>query len=79
MAKIQPKRTLGVEEQEKALRNLYKEDSEKEKEKSTVRVTIDFTQAMHEQIKGEISYNGQTIKGFVTTLIRDYFEKKGNA
>jgi hypothetical protein len=73
MAKIQPKKTLNVEEQEKVLQSLYQEDSKKTGNK--VRVTIDFTQPMHDQIKTETAYTGQTIKGFVITLIREYFEK----
>lgn len=78
MAKIQPKKALNVEEQEKALQAIYKEESSKTSNKTDVkvRVTIDFTQAMHEQIKTELDYTGQTIKGFVITLIREYFDKK---
>ena len=74
MAKIQPKKALNATEQEKALQALYQEDSKKSNNK--VRVTIDFNQAMHDQIKTETEYTGQTIKGFVITLIREYFEKK---
>ncbi len=73
MAKIQPKIVLNAMEQEKVLQTLQEEDSKKSGTK--VRVTIDFTQAMHDQIKTEMDYTGQTIKGFVTTLIREYFEK----
>ncbi len=74
MAKIQPKKALNVAEQEKVLQTLYQEDNKKSGG-SKVRVTIDFTQTMHEQIKNEMDYTGQTIKGFVITLIREYFEK----
>lgn len=73
MAKIQPKKVLDVAEQEKALQTLYAEDSKKTDNK--VRVTIDFPQATHEQIKTEMAYTGQTIKGFVMMLVREYFEK----
>lgn len=74
MAKIQPKKALNVAEQEKVLQTLYQEDNKKSGA-NKVRVTIDFSQAMHEQIKNEMDYTGQTIKGFVITLIREYFEK----
>jgi hypothetical protein len=74
MAKIQPKKVLTVQEQEQALQSLYSEDDKKNGSK--VRVTIDFTQALHKQIKEEVDYNGQTIKGFVLALIRQYFENK---
>jgi hypothetical protein len=73
MAKIQPKKVLNAVEQEKVLQTLQEADNKKTGAK--VRVTIDFTQTMHEQIKTEMDYTGQTIKGFVITLIREYFEK----
>ena len=73
MAKIQPKIVLNAMEQEKVLQTLQEEDSKKSGNK--IRVTIDFTQAVHDQIKTEMDYTGQTIKGFVTTLVREYFEK----
>ena len=73
MAKIQPKKILSAVEQEKALQDLYAEDNKKTGSK--VRVTIDFPQAVHDQIKSEMGYTGQTIKGFVMTLVREYFEK----
>ncbi len=74
MAKIQPKKVMDVAEQEKALQNLYAEDNKKNDVK--VRVTIDFPQPTHEQIKAEMAYTGQTIKGFMMMLVREYFEKK---
>ena len=73
MAKIQPKKILNAADQEKALQDLYAEDNKKTAAK--VRVTIDFPQAVHDQIKAEMGYTGQTIKGFVMTLVREYFEK----
>ena len=83
MAKIQPKKVFSIDDQEKALQSLYADESKKTNEKGsdnkdskeTVRVTIDFPQATHDLIKAEMNYTGQTIKGFISMLVREYFEK----
>lgn len=74
MAKIQPRKILNVAEQEKALRELQAID--KKKKEGFVRITIDLPQGTHEQIKEEMNYTGQTIRGFVMMLVREYFENK---
>lgn len=75
MAKIQPRKkqsSSDVEEQEKLLKDLQKED----KKKNVQRVTIDFPQFMYDQIKEETELTGQTLKGFMVGLVRDYFTRK---
>ena len=81
--KLTSRKNLSAEDQEKALQSLYADESKKTNEKGsdnkdskeTVRVTIDFPQATHDLIKAEMNYTGQTIKGFVSMLVREYFEK----
>lgn len=75
MSKIQPKKkptSSEVEKQEELLRELHKED----KKKNVQRVTIDLPQFIYDQIKSETEETGQTIKGFVVGLVRDYFTRK---
>jgi hypothetical protein len=75
--KIQPKKdqvkSSGQIEPEALLNELQKLDGKKEVQ----RFTVDFPQAMYDQIKQETEYRGQTMKGFITSLVRDYFNAKG--
>ena len=75
MAKIQPKKktdTASAEAQEKLLQELHRED----KKKKVQRVTIDFPQFIYDQIKEETEQTGQTLKGFMVGLVREYFTRK---
>lgn len=47
----------------------------KEKKKTpakTQRVTVDFPQEMYNQIKEETQMNGQTLRGFIVSLVRKH-------
>ena len=74
MAKITARKNkpLSAAEQEKALQKLKSTD----KKKKVQRVTIDFPAFIYDQIKEETENTGQTIKGFMVGLVREYFAKK---
>jgi len=84
--KIAARKKPSVQEQEEMLAALQQKDeikketkvkSKVEKVKSTKkvvgktqRVTVDFPQEMYEQMKEETQMNGQTLRGFVVSLVR---------
>jgi hypothetical protein len=85
--KISARKKVSVEDQEKMLAALYQRDEAKketnpvekvEKIKlkkptgKTQRVTVDFPQEMYEQMKEETQLNGQTLRGFVVSLVRKH-------
>ena len=82
--KIAARKKVSVEDQEKMLAALQQKDNKKEpakiierkKEKKLVtktqRVTVDFPQEMYEQMKAETQMNGQTLRGFVVSLVRKH-------
>lgn len=41
----------------------------------TQRVTVDFPQEMYERMKEETEMNGQTLRGFVISLVRRHFAR----
>ena len=45
--------------------------------KKAHRLTIDFPMELYEQLKEEADATGRTMKGFLVTLARDYFERRG--
>ena len=45
--------------------------------KKAHRLTIDFPIELYEQLKEEADATGRTMKGFLVTLARDYFERRG--
>ena len=87
---IAARKKLSVEEQERMLAMLQQKDeikkeikpSQKEKTKTTKsssgktqRVTVDFPQEMYERMKEETQMNGQTLRGFVVSLVRRHLAK----
>lgn len=45
-------------------------------EKRVHRITIDVPIDVYRKMSDEITYNGQTMKGFFLKLVRKYFENK---
>jgi hypothetical protein len=86
--KIAARKKISVEDQEKMLAALQQKDekvsndvSTKKAEKTkasnkTQRVTVDFPQAMYEQMKEETQMNGQTLRGFVVSLVRKHLANR---
>lgn len=60
----------SVEEQEKALKKLQK------KEKKYTRVSVDFPNELYGKMKGDTQRRGQTLKGFIVSLVRDFYENE---
>jgi hypothetical protein len=61
------KETNPVEKVEKVEKIKLKKPTGK-----TQRVTVDFPQEMYEQMKEETQLNGQTLRGFVVSLVRKH-------
>jgi len=77
--KIGKKKSFSVEDQEKALAALQTETSAPaptsrvataKPSNKTQRVTVDFPQAMYEEMKSLTQLNGQTLKGYIVSLVR---------
>lgn len=68
------KTSPSVEEQEKALQKLHKQ--EEEQEKRNVRVSVDFPFDLYTTMKQDTKRRGMTLKGFIVAKIRDYYEDK---
>ncbi len=62
-----------VEDQEKALEKL---ESKKE-EKDTIRVSVDFPRGLYETMHKDTKNMGQTKKGLIIHLVREYYKDKG--
>jgi len=89
--KISARKKISVEDQEKMLAALQKKDATTEVAQQTApepaksknkkaagktqRVTVDFPQEMYEQMKEETQMNGQTLRGFVVSLVRKHLSK----
>jgi len=64
---------MTAEAQEKAL-NQLKSTTEKPKKKK-VRVSVDFPADLYERMKVDTEANGQTHRGFIISLVREYYSK----
>lgn len=62
----------SIEEQEAALKKLRSQ----KKEKKYTRVSVDFPHELYEQMKSDTQRRGQTLKGFIVSLVRDFYEKE---
>lgn len=69
---ILPKKDIPAATQERALEQLQRQD----KKKNVQRITVDFPQFLYDKMKSEIEDTGQTMKGFITGLVRDHFTRK---
>ncbi len=89
--KISARKKVSVEDQERMLAALQQKDEEVKKvvptkkevkvkpakvSKKTQRVTVDFPQEMYEQMKEETQMNGQTLRGFVVSLVRKHLSNR---
>lgn len=84
--KISARKKMSVAQQENLIDALQAKDAadkdnistKKVKKKSSEkkqRVTVDFPQAMYERMKEETNVNGQTLRGFVISLVRKHFSE----
>lgn len=89
--KISARKKVSVEDQEKMLTALQQKDEEVKKviptkkevkvkppkaSTKTQRVTVDFPQEMYEEMKEETQMNGQTLRGFVVSLVRKHLSNR---
>ncbi len=89
--KISARKKVSVEDQERMLAALQQKDEEVKKvvptkkevkvkpakvSTKTQRVTVDFPQEMYEQMKEETQMNGQTLRGFVVSLVRKHLSNR---
>lgn len=68
----EPDSRISIEDQEKAIKALEKE----KKAKTYTRVSVDFPIELYEQVKEDTKRKGQTLKGFIISLVRDHYEEK---
>lgn len=64
---------VTAEAQENALNKLIATKAAKSKKK--VRVSVDFPVDLYERMKKDTEANGQTHRGFIVSLVRDYYSK----
>jgi hypothetical protein len=64
---------LTAEAQENALNKLIATKASKSKRK--VRVSVDFPVDLYERMKEDTEANGQTHRGFIVSLVREYYSK----
>lgn len=66
--------SISAEAQEKALEQLKKSSTPSEAKKK-VRVSVDFPEDLYARMKEETEANGQTHRGFIISLVREYYNK----
>ncbi len=76
--KITPKKKLSATDQERVLQQLHNKyaittEPNTESKKKVQRVTVDFPTDIYKQMKEETAENGQTLKGFIVSLVRNHF------
>jgi len=91
--KIAARKKVSVEDQERMLAALQQKDEAKKEVKptskiekikpkkssgKTQRVTVDFPQEMYERMKEETQMNGQTLRGFVVSLVRKHLANQND-
>ena len=91
--KIAARKKVSVEDQERMLAALQEKDEAKKEIKpaakiekikptkpsgKTQRVTVDFPQEMYAQMKEETQMNGQTLRGFVVSLVRKHLANQND-
>lgn len=89
--RIAPRKKITAAEQEELLARLQQQDVKTQKQPikeaakpaarakkvpmKTQRVTVDFPQEMYEEMKELTRMNGQTLRGFVVSLVRNHLKE----
>jgi len=84
MAKRQKKSLLStvtddkIESKEEILKELKEEKKVTKKVKQKpVRVSVDFPKDLYRTMKDDVEGNGQTLRGFIVSLVRSHYNNKG--
>jgi hypothetical protein len=64
---------VSAEAQEQALNKLISPKPVKAQKK--IRVSVDFPTDLYERMKADTEANGQTHRGFIVSLVREYYNK----
>ena len=68
----------SIDEQEKALQKLYKKENPASEQKKKVRISVDFPRELYEIMKKDTKKKGQTLKGFIISLVVDKLDYDGD-
>lgn len=71
--KTPEKQEVTAEAQEKALERLKVGESKPKKKK--VRVSVDFPEDLYERMKATAEDRGQTHRGFIINLVKQYYKE----